>query len=97
MITSPKEHHMPDLDMSDVYADAANDPTLDRVCDDPLNCPDDNCPLIHADLLTEDVTSGADHMNANMDAFDLAEDPNPTDDSESEMRLAYWDEESDWG
>lgn len=44
---------MRDLDMADVYADAANDPTLERVCDDPLNCADENCPLIHADYLDE--------------------------------------------
>lgn len=36
-----------DLDMSDVEADALNDPTLDRDCEEGVDCTDLKCPLIH--------------------------------------------------
>jgi hypothetical protein len=38
-----------DLDWADVYADALNDPTLDRDCEEGSECADDACPLIHPD------------------------------------------------
>lgn len=36
-----------DLDWGDVFADAANDPTLDRPCEEGSSCTDDSCPLVH--------------------------------------------------
>ena len=40
---------MSDLDMSDVYADALNDPSLDRPCEEGTACTDSRCPLIHCE------------------------------------------------
>ena len=39
-----------DLDWSDVYADAMNDPSLDRDCEEGAACADLRCPLIHPEV-----------------------------------------------
>lgn len=43
---------MRDLDWGDVYDDAANDPTLNRPCEEGAACADPRCPLIHPEDLT---------------------------------------------
>lgn len=47
--TAPTEEmmNMRDLDWSDVHADAMNDPTLNRPCEEGAECTDKHCPLIH--------------------------------------------------
>lgn len=47
-----------DLDMSDVEADAANDPSLNRVCEEDAACTDLKCPLIHT-IWLEDLIDPA--------------------------------------
>ena len=49
LMLTPDSPRPKDLDMGDVLADAMQDPSLDRACDDPINCPDTKCPLVHAD------------------------------------------------
>lgn len=45
---------MRDLDWSDVYNDAMNDPTLDRDCEEGYDCDDKQCPLVHPAVLVSE-------------------------------------------